>query len=146
MIEAPAPRPVWKRLLRKALLWTLTMVIVLVAGVAYLDRDEYRQSVLPFVVRQIQEHKVWSATIRDDEQRVEITTRDGRRFHAEWQDESQVRELLAALNEAQPPGGYTIEVSRTSLLLIPLVVLIGTVLATALVVVSRRSRRLRAEG
>ncbi|WP_405139526.1 hypothetical protein OG589_23395 [Sphaerisporangium sp. NBC_01403] len=61
---------------------------MLVTGFALLNRDDYEQANLPFVTKQIQEHKVQSATIKD-EQRIEITTIDGRRFHAELETSSQ---------------------------------------------------------
>lgn len=85
-----------KQLLRKPLLLAPAFAIVLVIGFVLLNRDDYEQANIPFVTRQIQEHKVQSATIRD-EQRIEITTIDGRRFHAELGTSSQAAELANAL-------------------------------------------------
>ncbi|MEU6413015.1 hypothetical protein [Microbispora sp. NPDC046933] len=143
MFQRPVSGPKRKRLLRKPLVWTLVVVAVLGAGIVLLNRDDYEQAGLRFVARQIQEHKVWSATIKDTEQRVEITTTDGHRFHAEWETPSQARELNNALQEAQPAGGYAIEVSRTWFLLGPLGIFVGAVLFALLVVVVRRVRRLQ---
>ncbi|MFF4775371.1 hypothetical protein ACFY05_21180 [Microtetraspora fusca] len=140
MTETSASRSK-KRPLRKPLLLVLTVVSAVVAGLALFNRDDYEQADLPFITRQIQGHKVWSATVRDKEQRIEITTTDGQRFHSEWKNPGQARELVDALQEVQPAGGYTIEVSTTWLLLGPLEIFVGAVLIAVLVAVSRRARR-----
>jgi hypothetical protein len=131
-----------KRPLRVPLLWAL--LVALVAGFAFLGRDDYERADLPFVARQIQEHKVSSATLKDEERRIEITTTDGRRFHAEWANSGQAREMADALLAAQPADGYTIEVpSANGYLLGPPEIFAGAVLVAVLVAVLRRTRRLR---
>jgi hypothetical protein len=147
MTEMSAPGSKRKRLSRVPLLWpllwALLAAVVLVAGFVLLDRDDYEQADLSFVTGQIQEHKVSSATIKDEERRIEITTTDGRRFHAEWDDSGRARELNDILQEAQPADGYTIEVPSKGFLLGPLEIFAGAVLVALLVVVLRRARRLR---
>jgi cell division protease FtsH len=141
MIDPPAPVR-WRRSLHKPLLWALAAIIVVVAGFAFFHRDDYEKAELPFVARQIQEHKVQSATIEDNEQRIEITTTDGQRFHARWKNPGQAQELADALQEAQPAGGYTIRVSTTLFLWDPfLMIFLGAVVVAVLVAVSRRTRR-----
>ncbi|GAA1268180.1 hypothetical protein Psi02_10110 [Planotetraspora silvatica] len=143
MTEMSAPGSKRKRLSRVALLWALLAAVVLVAGFVLLDRDDYEQADLSFVTGQIQEHKVSSATIKDAEQRVEITTTDGRRFHAEWDDSGRARELNDILQEAQPVDGYTMEVpSSNRFFLGPLEIFAAVVLLAVLVVFLRRARRL----
>ncbi|WP_157546360.1 hypothetical protein [Microtetraspora fusca] len=140
MTEASASRS-RKRPLRKPVLLVLAVVIVLLAALALFNRDDYAQADLPFIAKQIQEHKVWSATVRDKEQRIEITTIDGKRFQAEWEKPDKARELTDALRKAEPKNGYTIEVSTTWILLGPFEIFVGAVLVAVLVAVSRRLRR-----
>ncbi|GAB2477486.1 hypothetical protein GCM10027187_51450 [Streptosporangium sandarakinum] len=141
MTETSASRPK-KRRLRKPLFLVLTVAIVLIAGLALFNRDDHEQADLPFIAGQIQGHKIWSATVREKEQRIEITTTDGRRFHGEWKNPGQEGEPVDALQEVQPAGGYTIEVPKTTWLLPgPLEIFAGAVLAALLVAASRRVRR-----
>ncbi|GAA4573593.1 hypothetical protein [Planotetraspora kaengkrachanensis] len=145
MTDTPASAARRKRSLRKPLLWALAAVAVLVAVFAFFPRDDSEQAGLPFVMSRIQEDEVRSATLDDGARRIEITTTDGRRFHAEWQNPGQARELTDALLEAQPVDGYTVEVQGTRFLWDPFSVsLLGAVVAAVvavLVTVPRRARR-----
>ncbi|WP_214413164.1 hypothetical protein [Sphaerisporangium fuscum] len=144
MTEMLASESRRKQLLRKPLLLALAFAIVLVTGFVLLNRDDYEQADLRFVTSQIQKHKVQSATIRD-EQRIEITTIDGRRFHAELETPSQAAELANALQKAQPAEGYSVSTSTTlfPVLFGPLVLgifMVGALVAV-LVAVPRRAKR-----
>ncbi|MFF5250194.1 hypothetical protein ACFY3V_38435 [Streptosporangium sp. NPDC000095] len=87
--------------------------LVLIGGLLFLNRDDSQRTDMSTVLNQIRSGEVLTAKLIEAERRIEITTRDKKRFHSYWGEVGdQGSELTDELQKAELPDGYTVEVPK----------------------------------
>ncbi|WP_283139264.1 ATP-dependent zinc metalloprotease FtsH [Rhizohabitans arisaemae] len=119
-----------KRFTRGPLLWILGIVVLFVLATTMFSGDGgFEKKDTSFVADQIRNGQVSAAKIIDKDQRVEITTKDNKRYYAYWVS-GQGLELAHEMDKVKPPKGYTVDVPRENFLLsllftlLPIIILI----------------------
>ena len=105
-----------KRFTRGPLLWILGIVVLLLLVTTMFNSDgNFEKTDTSKVVSLIQEHKVANAKVIDKDQRIEVTTTDGKRYYSSW-IEGQGVQLTNALQQANPRDGWTADVPKENFL------------------------------
>ena len=90
-----------KRFTRGPLLWILGIVVLLLLVTTMFNSDgNFEKTDTSKVVSLIQEHKVANAKVIDKDQRIEVTTTDGKRYYSSW-IEGQGVQLTNALQQVR---------------------------------------------
>mgnify|MGYP002620844989 FL=1 len=105
-----------KRFTRGPLLWILGIVVLLLLVTTMFGGDgNYERTDTSKIVSMIEQGQVANAKIIDKDQRIEVTTTDGRSYYSSWVA-GQGLQLANALKAANPSQGWTVEVPRENFL------------------------------
>ena len=109
-----------KRIFRGPLLLVLLAVLVITITLGWANSgSSYQQVDTGQIVKLIQQGQVKSAVLTDKNQTIQITTKSGTEYQADYitgQGQALQQQLQAEFNKGQLPGGYNVKIPQTSTL------------------------------
>jgi len=110
-----------KRYFRGPLLLVLLAVLVITITLGWANSGStYQQKDTGYVVQLIEQGKVKSAVLTDKNQTIQVTTKDGQQYQANWitGQGQQLQQMLQKEQDAgNLPGSYDVQIPRSSALL-----------------------------
>ncbi len=110
-----------KRIFRGPLLLVLLAVLVITITLGWANSgSSYQQQDTGYVVQLIEQGKVKSAVLTDKNQTIQITTKTGQQYQADWitgQGQALQQLLQKEYDAGKLPGGYDVQIPKSSALL-----------------------------
>ena len=110
-----------KRIFRGPLLLVLLAVLVITITLGWANSgSSYQQADTGKIVQLIEQGKVKSAVLTDKNQTIQVTTKDGKQYEADFitGQGQQLQQLLQTqFDKGQLPGGYDVQIPKSSALL-----------------------------